>query len=510
MSPDSGTQISNSPEVVSPPTSSTVRPESGSDTIQRIGGVRITQQARRYALWELARRSGVNQELFRMWKIRQVPGGTLLETFPPTKKQTFFPNASPELLRELAGNSINTVRKGWMYEPDGDVKKLIPSFLVPFTGSREAEGPLFVAVSSDRVESSVDLLLSVLLCLSRWEESIATDHDSHGRFAAKQSEAFKKGFLDRPIVDEYGLAFEQVLKFLHPNWRPTERKLRTKVSHDADHVGIPYQGKNILRQIAHRDARNTWRELWGWLPECEPADLRAVRQIVTVTREHKLDSAVYWMASPPSARDSGYDPRHQKIRRVIGWLKEQGVECGVQPGYSTFRSPERLRREINLLREIFGDEQLGGRQHYLRWCVDTWIHWEMCGLAYDSTLSYADHIGFRAGTCFPYRPWLLSLNRKADLLEIPLLVMDRTLLGYMKLSEEASVDVVRTCVERCRRVGGVFTMVWHNNALLEPKYRSLYLELLKVLECAEPLDWKRECVSSTDMATWKPTCAIGS
>lgn len=508
MSPDSATQISNPPEVVSPPTSSMVRP--GSGTIQRIGSVRITPQARRYALWELARRSGVDRELFQMWRIRQEPGGTLLETSLPTKKQIFFPDARPELLRELAGHKINTVQKAWMYEPDGDVKKLIPSFLVPFAGSRETEGPLFVAVSRDRVESTVDLLLTMLLCLSRWEESIATDHDSHGRFAAQQSEAFKQGFLDRPIVDEYGLAFEQVLKFLHPNWRPTERKLRAKVSHDADHVGIPYHGKNILRQIAHRDAGNTWRELWGWLPECEPADLRAVRQIVTITREHKLDSAVYWMASPPSAQDSGYDPRHDKIRRVIGWLRERGVECGVQPGYSTFRSPEKLRREINLLREILGDEPLGGRQHYLRWCVDTWIHWEMCGLAYDSTLSYADHIGFRAGTCLPYRPWLLSLNRTADLLEIPLLVMDRTLLGYMKLSEEASVEAVRICAERCRRVGGVFTMIWHNNTLLEPKYRSLYLRLLKILEGAEPLDWKRECLSSPDVATWKPTCAIGS
>ena len=42
-----------------------------------------------------------------------------------------------------------------------------------------------------------------------------------------------------------------------------------------------------------------------------------------------------------------------------------------------------------------------------------WALWEGCGLAYDSTLGYADRTGFRAGTCFPYRPWLLDAAREA-------------------------------------------------------------------------------------------------
>ncbi|MGH9564105.1 MAG: DUF7033 domain-containing protein, partial [Terracidiphilus sp.] len=191
-----------------------------------------------------------------MWKIRHEPNGTVLETFPSAGKQVFFPNASPEQLRQLSDNQAVTVRKEWMVAPREDLYGLVPQFIVPFANSRQAGGSLFAAVSRDRVECSVDLLLTMLLVLSRWEESVATVHDSHGRFASKQSIAFNEGFLDRPIVDEYGLAFEQVVRFLHPRWEPAERKLRAKVSHDADHVGIPYQGKNLLRRIAHRDPAN--------------------------------------------------------------------------------------------------------------------------------------------------------------------------------------------------------------------------------------------------------------
>jgi Family of unknown function (DUF7033) len=514
MSPESATPATstrNPTEILPTSARAAFLVENAAEAVQRIGPhVRITPQARRYALWELARRAGVSPELFRMWSIRHEARGTVLDAFPSKGKQVFFPNARPELLRQLSENELPLVRKNWLCEPDSQIRELIPEFIVPFANGGKTSEPLFVATSNDRVECTVDLLLVVLLVLSRWEESIATDHDNHGRFSSKQSMAFKHGFLERPIVDEYGLAFQQVLSFLNPGWRPAERTLRAKLSHDADHVGIPFQPKNVVRHVFRGSATNTWREMWGWLPDCDPVDLRAVREIVNVTRGHNLDSAVYWMASPPSLRDSGYDPKHRKIRRVIDWLGEQGVESGVQPGYSTFRSPERLRREISTLREILGDGPLGGRQHYLRWCLDTWIHWEMCGLAYDSTLCYADHLGFRAGTCIPYQPWLLSLNRAADLLEVPLLVMDRTLLGYMKLTQETSVDAVRRCISRCRAVGGVFTMVWHNNTLLEPQYRSLYIKLLKIIEGSDRFDWKSELTSVIGNTPWKSACAIGS
>ena len=135
---------------------------------------------------------------------------------------------------------------------------------------------------------------------------------------------------------------------------------------------------------------------------------------------------------------------------------------------------------------------MGGRQHYLRWCPETWLHWERCGLAYDSTVGYADAIGFRAGTCIPYRPWLPALNREANLLEIPLLVMDRTLLGYMGLTEQQSLAAVLELLSRCRVVGGVFTLLWHNGSLTEPRYCRLYQKLLDALGGCGKYDWRSE------------------
>jgi hypothetical protein len=51
------------------------------------------------------------------------------------------------------------------------------------------------------------------------------------------------------------------------------------------------------------------------------------------------------------------------------------------------------------------------------------------GFKYDSTLGFNDNVGFRFGTCYPWR--LYDLKREEDLpvIEIPLIVQDGAMLN---------------------------------------------------------------------------------
>jgi hypothetical protein len=463
--------------------------------IQKLNAAtRITPQARQYAIEELARRAGVPESFYRSWKITTEQYRTTVHIANGRTVQITFPHAAADVLRDLVQGKIYTSRACWMREPSGTIGQLIPDFIVPFSGANNGSlKPLFIARSADHVECTVDLPLSVLLTLSRWEETLEGHRDEHGRFPAQRSISVRDGFLHRPIVDEYGFAFLQALQFVYPSWPEPQRALRVKLSHDADHIGIPFGWKQVVRHTTHyRNPTGSCRELWQLFSGAPPAELRALCGIVTLALERRLDTSVYWMGSSPNAWDSGYDPRLPLVRQVIRWLDDHEVENGVHPGYYTFSSPERLRREVSTVREVLGDRPLGGRHHYLRWHPEMWIHWETTGLAYDSSVGYPERVGFRAGTCVPYRPWLFPLNRAADLLEIPLLVMDGSLLVYMKLSDDESVREVQDIVSRCRAVGGVFTMVWHNNYHLDPRYRSAYTRLLNLFDSSQRFDWQSE------------------
>jgi hypothetical protein len=456
--------------------------------------IRITPQARYYAVAELCRRAGIRREFFRTWKVSVTPEATVFEIANGTRKYITFPHSSARTLKALAAGQLTSVNIPLADGTNSIETGPFSHCVVPFVGPEDGDHrPLFYLRDENHLECALDLPLSILLSLSCWEETLDSPRDDHGRFQAKNSIASAGGFLERPIIDEYGLAFERAMSFLFPSWRLTPRKLRIKVSHDVDHVGIPFRWKAALRHsIRSRAVHQSLRDFISRLTGVEPAELNSIRSIAVASGKHGLKSAVYWKASPPGPRDSGYDPRHSKVRQIVNWLDAIGAESGVHPGYNTFRSPEKLRREVAILRETLGDRPLGGRQHYLRWCPDSWIDWENCGLAYDSSVAFAEQIGFKAGTCVPYQPWLFPLNRQADLIEIPLLVMDRTLLAYMRLNKDQAIHRVNQIIERCRVVGGVFTILWHNDAFLNPFYRDVYLGLLGSLGDIENYDWQAE------------------
>ncbi|MFC2042988.1 DUF7033 domain-containing protein [Chloroflexota bacterium] len=79
----------------------------------------------------------------------------------------------------------------------------------------------FAEVRSDgRLVINVDIIASAFFMLTRLEEPASSIQDDHGRFPASASLAFKQNFLERPIVDEYGLILREWLKVAFPGWKP--------------------------------------------------------------------------------------------------------------------------------------------------------------------------------------------------------------------------------------------------------------------------------------------------
>jgi len=121
-----------------------------------------------------------------------------------------------------------------------------------------------------------------------------------------------------------------------------------------------------------------------------------------------------------------------------------------------------------VLDRIVGNGSYGCRQHYLRFRVPhTWRIQEQLGILYDTSMTFADHAGFRCGYCLPFRPFDLLENRVLNLWELPLTVMEGSLQNkdYQKLSPEQAYEQIVSLIEAVRKQSGIFVLLWHNSAL---------------------------------------------
>lgn len=340
-----------------------------------------------------------------------------------------------------------------------------------------------------------DILGLTYWMLNRIEEIGRNDLDNHDRFPATASHAYKHGYLERPVVDEWLHVLGQVIQRTWPTLELKRHQFSMKVSHDVDapsRYGFS-SAKGMVRSMAGDILKR--RDFKGALAaplirlksnkRLHPADkFNTFDWIMAQSEKNNLVSAFYFICgrTDPS-KDANYEPDHPAIRNLMNRIHMRGHEIGLHPSYNSFQSPEVICHEADRLRMIMqkeGIEQntLGGRMHYLRWEHPTTL--QACndaGMTYDTTLGYADLPGFRCGTCFEY-PGFNPQTQKILRVNIrPLLVMESTIIssrylnfGFTDIAERRVLQIK----DRCIKVNGCFTLLWHNSYFTDKNSFSLY------------------------------------
>lgn len=384
---------------------------------------------------------------------------------------------------------------GWCAEAE-DWQSVIDPML-PAPGSYKLATPL-VEPTTQGYHIQYDILGLTYWMLTRQEEVSRTDLDEHGRFPATASHAYKHGYLERPIVDEWLHILGQVIERTWPSIELKKHQFSMKVSHDVDGPSrygfrsVPALVRAMAGDvIKRRDFKSAMLGPWvrintrAQLHRADPAN--TFDWIMDVSERHGLQSAFYFICGHTDTHDADYQPEHPAIRHLMRRIHQRGHEVGLHPSYGTYQKPKLIRQEADRLRKICAEEGIaqtewGGRMHYLRWEHPTTLRaWAYAGMAYDSTLGYADRSGFRCGTCFEYLAFDPVTQNSMSLRLRPLIAMDVSVMAeiYMGLgkSEEAFTKF-KELKNRCRAVEGCFTLLWHNTQLLSNSECDLYRDVI--------------------------------
>lgn len=336
----------------------------------------------------------------------------------------------------------------------------------------------------------IDVFGSVFFLLTRYEELVGDVRDGHGRFPASASIAVREGFLDRPLANEYVELLWSRLTAVWPRLTRRKRTYALRLSHDVD-VPLYRAPRHEARGRARRDVKRDHAPLLAirrvvnaYVPNAIPKSLDLANTFDWLMRSGEdlgLRSAFYFIAGRSAGPiDGSYEIDDPWILGLLARIHARGHEIGFHPSYDTFLDPGRTRSEVERLRRACAAAGVdapvrGGRQHYLRWQnPETWQNWEDAGLEYDSTLAFADHVGFRCGTCYEYPVFNLRTRTALRLRERPLVVMDASLLEYQQVGLEAVPDEIARLARTVRRFDGQMTLLWHNDRLGARRARRAY------------------------------------
>jgi len=351
----------------------------------------------------------------------------------------------------------------------------------------------------NRIICGIDIFASSFFMLTRWEEYVNKARDNHARFPAHESLAYKQGFLDRPVVNEYVEMLKNMLLYFGLNQKLKTRNYQLFVSCDVDQpfdctvenfknlirVGA---GDIIKRKSIKEFAKRIRRYIFNKFGNYKYDENYTFDWYMNVCENAGVKASFYFIPTSVEKQNGCYELKDKKIQNLLKYINSRGHEIGVHGSYQTYQDKEKAKLQKNMLDDMLkrlgiSQKVVGNRQHYLRWDISmTPSILQYVGFLYDTTGSYADRPGFRYGVCYEFIMFDFLFRKKLHIKQRPLIVMECSVIDklYMGLGyTEEALQIMKDLKQKCFRYDGNFSLLWHNSHFLLENDKYIFEKIVR-------------------------------
>lgn len=350
--------------------------------------------------------------------------------------------------------------------------------------------PAFFYTHAEKADLPFDIFAFVFYLLSRYEEYLPFNKDTHERFTAPESLAFKCDFLQKPLINLWSLQFSKILLKKYPQLQFSSPKYNFQPTYDID-FAWSYQNKGFVRSAG------------GYLRDISKMDFTILKERFLVQtnqqidpfytfdyleklhQKHQLSPIWFFLLGDYGDFDKNISSKNKAFQNLIKSINQQ-YQTGIHPSYQSNSAVAILKIEKERLEKITQKKVSQSRQHFLKLNLpETYKNLLKTGITDDYTMGYASQIGFRASIATPFFWYDLKSEQTTNLCIHPFQIMDVTLQQYLKLSTEQAIDQSVQLIQETKSVGGTFVSLWHNSSFSnEEKWRGWKRVYEKIIEAA--------------------------
>ena len=338
---------------------------------------------------------------------------------------------------------------------------------------------------------SFDIFAASFYLLTRYEEYLPHVKDDYGRFTAKESLAFKNGFLKQPVVDIWAYLFKDSLQE-----RFTDFKFKNRTYSINPVIDVPvayyFKHKGLMRTIGGTLAdilRFKIRQLYQRylvLLRFKRDPYNTFKWVINKQKQTKHKFIVFFLIGDYSTHDKNVSINKRKFVSLIKSVADY-CKIGLKASYFALENFDTLKEEKINMESIINTTLEASRNSFSKLNLPaSYRNLIDLEIKKDFTMGYVNEIGFRAGTCTPFLFYDLDYEIQTPLMINSFHVMDYALLKHASLLDKK--ETLNRIINEVKRVNGTFIPVFHNYTFSSEARWHGFKELFSIILDSEDED----------------------